>query len=230
MAKKLIIFFLCFSFLTANAINNANGSEISTYRDYLKFKKEIEKTAVFEPARAYFILGTLYMKPFKFKEKTITPDLNKALMYFYKSLENGNKLAAYYIALLEYRRGNVYKALLVLEKTLNSIRNYKSSAYTLLSTEYASIILDTQREDKTALKKAISYIEKVDAKNKTAAYLYANLLYFLGPEYTKKASEVLNYVCSTTNDKELKKKCETNPYIKGNKAEVQCPLLKQRGE
>jgi tetratricopeptide (TPR) repeat protein len=242
MLKKMFLTIISFSFVFANSLNlnlipsntlNTTtskenvGESIKTYKDYLKFKEEIEKMAVFEPARAYFILGTLYFKSFKFKNKTIEPDLNKALEYFYKSFKHGNKLSAYYIALIEYNKGNVYKALMVLDNALKDIKDYKNNIYSLLSIEYASIVLDTLRDDKDALNKAIKYIENVDISNDVAAYLYANLLYFSSAKNVDKASKVLNYVCTHTKNKEIKKMCDTNPYIKGNKVPVTCPMLKK---
>jgi len=208
--------------------------EIKTYSDYLKFKKDIEKMIVFEPAKGYFILGTLYMKKFVFPKKTIYPNIKKSIYYLEKSLENGNDIAAYYIALLKYKKeGEIYQSLLILKNTLNKMLKKgaaKTNIYSLLAEEYASLILDTQKRDRSAIKDAMHYIEKVDYKNKIAAYLYANLLYFAGPKYTKQASMLLNYACSTTKDKELLKKCRTNPYIRGNKLKINCPIARSRGE
>jgi len=210
----------------SNQISSSQKS-IKTYSDYLEFKKSIEKMAVFEPSRVFFILGSLYMKEFKFKNKIIRPDLDKALIYFKKSFKNGNVLAAYYVSLLENKKGNIYESLIVLQKALHKL-SPKDKLYSIFAIEYASIVLDNLKDDKDSLKKAIGYIQNVDSRNYAAAYLLANLLYFLGPQYTQKASMLLNYACTNTRDKELLKQCQTNPYIKGNEIKINCPIASKQ--
>jgi len=219
-----------FSISALNALNTKTSvkqKEIKTYKDYQDFKNSLIRLSAIEPGRAFFILGTLYLKKFTFKNKTIYPNVNKALGYFYKSLGNGNNLAAYYIALLETSKGDIYQALNVLQNTLDNM-NYADNVYTLLSIEYSAIVLNYLRNDTNTINKAIKYMSKVNANNDVAAYLFANLLYFSSPDNLKKASEVLNYVCTNTKNKEIKRMCKTNPYIKGNKVPITCPFLKKQ--
>lgn len=220
-----------FADLQKNSIFNTTSKKlnsINSYQSYLKFKKDIEKLVVFEPAQGYFILGSLYLKEFHFKNKTIYRNFDKALAYFYQSLKNGNKLAAYFIGLIEYRKGNVYKALYILQNTLNSLQKAPDNVtYSLLAKEYASIVLDKLRNDKNALQKAIFYLQKVNSNDKAAAYLLANLYYFKGPKYINLANRILSYACNTKNP-QLHKICEENPYIKGNEINIRCPILRKQ--
>ena len=214
------------------AINNMKVTKqqqnaIKTYQDYLNFKNALNRMLVLQPAKASFILGSLYLKTFIFPSKTIMPNYNKALFYFKQSLEKGNYLAAYYIGLIENKRGNVYKALDVLQSTMNKIKK-PDTVYNLLAIQYSSIVLDNLKNDKNAINKAIKYIEKVNANNDIAAYLFANLLYFSSPDNVKKASRILNYVCNKTKIKGLKKMCNTNPYIKGNEVPIHCPIFRKQ--
>lgn len=213
-----------------NINNNSNvikQKTIKTYKDYQNFKNNLLKMYALQPAKASFILGTLYLKKFTFPKKTIMPNESKALFYFKQSLKKGNYLAAYYIGLIEYKNGNIYDSLSTLQNAMDKIKK-DNSTYDLLAIQYSSIILERLKNDKNAINKAIKYIVKVNANNDVATYLFANLLYFSSPDNVKKASRILNYICNKTKIKGLKKMCNTNPYIEGNEVPIHCPIFKRQ--
>lgn len=197
-----------FSYLK-NKANNVNNFSIKTEYDYRRYINDFLKLAQIDSSY-YFYLGLLYYNNIKLANgKVIKANIEKAYKMFELS-EKANPLSDYYIGLILVSKGFPLLALKKLEESLNR-KNLNKRIYELLAQEFSIIVLNNLPLTSSFLKKTIRYMKSVEY-TPLSGYILAHLFYFSGN--IKKANYIINYVCTTTKNKEILKLCKTSFFLK----------------
>jgi TPR repeat protein len=164
MRRVVFAFFLAASLLAGESLvlPDTQQKAINTMQDFIDLEKTLRMASVLDPQKSHYYLGLLYLTEHKLQDgRVIRPDYDKALSFLEKSLEEGNTLAAYNMAMVFLKKGKVDNSIFVLDMTIDSLDDSKkkqraSGAY--LSAALASIVLDFKADNQEALQVAIKHL------------------------------------------------------------------------
>jgi len=201
--KILIALAFCFFQLHATQDNvEPKQKQIRTMRDFIELEKTLKASKLIQPMKANYYLGLLYMSSHTLENgKKILPNYEKALPFLEESLEQGNILAAYSLAMLFLTKKDIDQSMFVLDMTLGSIDSHKeknqaSGAY--LSAALGSIVLDFNPHNQEAIAVAIKYLN-IYTKNRnmpSGVFLLSQL--YLAQNNIGMANKTLTKACSNS--------------------------------
>lgn len=184
--------------------------QVKTKADYRELINSLEssmKMGLVDTSSYY--LGTVYLTDFKLTDGDIPKDINRAKYYFKISLQNGNYMAAYNLAMIDVHAKKYDSALFLIDNTL--VRMPKSgekieASNKFLTSLFASIVLEFKSDDDEAVKKAIVILEPYAGLDvPTSMFMLANL-YGIA-DNTEKANLLLNTACTRGKGSEINKLC-----------------------
>lgn len=164
MQKILISFILVFS-LNALAQESIGGKKINTLSDFQELEKVLQEAAHLEPGKSNYYLGLLYSSAFDFNNgNKKNPDYDKALPYFMKAYESGNKIASFNISMILASQGRINEAIFILDQTVREIaisgESNEASTGAYLAVALASLIMDAKSGDKEAVALGMRHLQK----------------------------------------------------------------------
>lgn len=203
LVRVFFVFIILGLWVGASTLNpeNISQKEIRTMQDFIALEKALKQAATIDPKSAKYYLGLLYLSTHVLDNgKSIKPDYDKALTFLEESLNDGNILAAYNMAMIFLQRKEIDQSIFVLQITLQSLNpstktDISSGAY--LSAALASIVLDFRPDNKEAISLAIKYLEKylLMREMPSAQYLLSQL--FLKKGDMNSANMYLTRACKS---------------------------------
>lgn len=185
--------------------------QIKTKADYIELISSLEssmKMGLVDTSSYY--LGTVYLTDFKLTDGEIPKDIKKAQHYFRISLDSGNHMAAYNLAMIEVYDKKYDSALFLIDNTLARMPKGGEkieAANKFLTALFASIVLEFKSDDDEAVNKAIVMLEPYAGLDvPTSMFMLANLYEIEGS--TEKANLLLNIACTRGKGSEIKELCK----------------------
>jgi len=189
---------------------SVDDGQVKTMADYAELVSSLESSMKMGlVGTSSYYLGTVYLTDFNLTDGDIQKDINKAKHYFKISLENGNYMAAYNLAMIDIYNKDYDSALFLIDNTLSRMPKSGEKAEAtkkFLSALFASIVLEFKPSDTEAVRKAIDTLEPYAGLDvPTSMFLLANLYRIDGN--IDKANLLLNTACTRGQGSEIKQLC-----------------------